>query len=94
MVNEIFPPYEMRAKRHRGLYRFTGSLHALWKSDEPQSKALEMFSISQHESARADQFVGHTAPADCSRNQRIYKIYEVQERNETPSPAHRSTPGR
>src|SRR5258708_4162628 len=31
---------------------------------------------------RADQFVGHAAPTDFSRNQRIHKIYEVQERNE------------
>jgi hypothetical protein len=52
MVNEIFPPYEDVGEKTSWSYRFARSLHALWKSDEPQSKALEMFSISQHESAR------------------------------------------
>src|SRR6266849_3813087 len=53
------------------------------EKSRPPRPPLSKCTLSANTSLlRADQFVGHTPPADSSRNQRIHKIYEVQERNE------------
>ena len=49
----------------------------LWKSHGPRPQFSECSESANTSLLRADQFVGHTAPADSSRNQRIHKIYEV-----------------
>src|SRR6266403_3170568 len=79
---KFFHRTRMWAKRHRGLIDLHARSMPCGKVMNPSPRLSKCSQSANTSLLGADQFVGHTAPADSSRNQRIRKIYEVQERNE------------